>query len=557
MKNIVQLFVESTLNISVIRTFFFLSAICKNGCVNGICVAPNTCSCKEGWQGSNCTIECEDGWYGEGCKMYCSCKNGAICDKKNGICYCAPGFVGTFCESACPNESYGRNCDNECKCLNGGLCNQSDETCICPPGYIGEKCERQCEEGFYGEQCNGNCSCNELSTIFCSHVDGKCMCIPGWKGDSCSKRCDLNTWGVHCSNKCNCPFNSICDPITGKCTCRPGWYGPQCEEKCPAGFFGKECKMKCPDCVVQTGTCHHVTGWCSCPAGARGSNCDLECPDNKYGDNCDNDCLCANNSTCDPITGNCSCTPGWIGEDCSLPCPLGFYGLNCSFICHCADNSTCDFINGTCKCEGDSNNPICMNQMAQNFNSSTIINETAFSNLSIILLDASVVFGILLFVFFVFCITRKLRRPTLNLHKEDASTAGAFQETSSPSISSFRFTNPNYVSADILRKFNKRSSELFPASIIHQKDDDVAVSDEEFGIPDCDKASSMKRSNIKVCNELSRKESKGEVTSPQIRYSKSAQIFCFPPDETSSQENVYADVEYETRNYEKSEESVK
>lgn len=535
-------------------------AVCKDGCFNGKCVKPNSCSCSDGWRGSNCSLECEDGWYGEGCKMYCSCKNGAICDKKNGICYCPPGFVGTFCESICPNESYGKHCENECKCLNGGRCNLSELTCDCPPGYIGEHCEKQCEEGFYGTECSGNCTCNEQSTVFCNPIDGKCMCVPGWRGDSCFKKCDLNTWGVHCSNKCECPFNAMCDHISGNCSCRPGWHGPQCEEKCPVGFFGKECKMKCPDCLLQSGSCHHVTGWCNCPAGARGSNCDLECPDNKYGDNCNNDCTCTNNSTCDPITGNCLCMPGWIGEDCSLPCSTGFYGLNCSFICNCTDNYTCDFIDGTCKCEDDSEDPLCTNKMVQNYNTSTFTDEAlAFSDLSIILLEGSLVVGLILFIFFVFCIFKNIKRPTSSLHNENTSTTNVIPVSRSPKNTSFRFTNPNYESKDILENFNKRSSQLFPSANNFKKDEDIELGGVEFGIPDCDKASSKTKSNISIYfnNDLSKKESKGEVISPQITYSNSAQIICFSQDEANAQENVYADVEYETRDSKKSEDAMK
>ncbi|GFY45367.1 hypothetical protein TNIN_359202 [Trichonephila inaurata madagascariensis] len=276
---------------------------------------------------------------------------------------------------------------------------------------------------------------------------------------------------------------------------------------------GKECKMKCPDCLLQTGTCHHVTGWCSCPAGARGSNCDLECPHNKYGENCNNDCLCTNNGTCDPINGNCSCTPGWIGEDCSLPCPVGFYGLNCSFICNC-----------------------------------TFTNEAhALSELSIMFLEGSLIAGLFLFVFFVFCIFKNVKRPTSRSRNERSSTTNVPRHSSSQKV------------IDFLETFNKRSSERLPTANNCKKDEDSELGGEEFKIPDCDKASSKKKSNIAIYidAELTKRESNGEVITPQIRYSKTGQIFCFSNGETNPEENVYADVEYGTRNSEKSEEAVK
>ncbi|GFY57033.1 hypothetical protein TNIN_206403, partial [Trichonephila inaurata madagascariensis] len=228
-------------------------------------------------------------------------------------------------------------------------------------------------------------------------------------------------------------------------------------------------------------------------------------------------------------------------------CPVGFYGLNCSFICNCTNDYACDFIDGTCKCDENSSDLLCRN-MIQNFNISTFTNEAhALSELSIMFLEGSLIAGLFLFVFFVFCIFKNVKRPTSRSRNERSSTTNVPRHSSSQKV------------IDFLETFNKRSSERLPTANNCKKDEDSELGGEEFKIPDCDKASSKKKSNIAIYidAELTKRESNGEVITPQIRYSKTGQIFCFSNGETNPEENVYADVEYGTRNTEKSEEAVK
>ncbi|GIY69490.1 protein draper [Caerostris darwini] len=526
------------------------SAVCEIECVHGKCVKPNTCVCEDGWQGFNCSSECEDGWYGEDCKMYCTCQHGATCDKRNGSCHCAPGFAGKFCESACPYQSEGKNCENECKCKNGGECNLTNGTCDCRPGYIGKQCEKQCQEGSYGKDCKGLCACNDLSTVFCSHTDGKCMCVPGWEGDSCFKKCGLNTWGLHCDNKCECPHNAVCDHITGECSCRPGWHGSKCEEKCSVGYFGNDCKMRCPDCMFLPGTCHHVSGWCSCPAGARGSNCDLECPENTYGENCENECICVNNSTCDSVTGNCTCAQGWIGQDCSMPCPKGFYGLNCSFACNCTENYACDAVDGTCACDDEFLDVLCINDFNQSTEFNSNVNGSPpLSDSMTFIIAACVFLGLFLLIFFAVYVTKKMKRSSLSLRKEETSTTNVVQECGSPSISSYRFMNPNYDSTEAMETINMDSIDMPSVmnNLSDMNDETFEFGGEEFGIPDCEKASSLMKSNIEVLSdkETSRKNTKCEAVSATEFSSTSTAVVHVEPEDRSLEDNsIYAEVEY-------------
>ena len=85
--------------------------VCKNKCVNGHRVAPNTCRCNDGWNGTAC----------EQCIAYPGCKNGR-CKIMHGkpmplTCDCEPGFIGMFCNI---DAEFCRKHVNICK--NGGTC---------------------------------------------------------------------------------------------------------------------------------------------------------------------------------------------------------------------------------------------------------------------------------------------------------------------------------------------------------------------------------------------------------------------------------------------------
>ncbi|GFV74124.1 hypothetical protein TNCV_4510302 [Trichonephila clavipes] len=210
------------------------------------------------------------------------------------------------------------------------------------------------------------------------------------------------------------------------------------------------------------------------------------------------------------------------------PCPIGFYGLNCSFICNCIDDYACDFIDGTCKCDENSNDLLCRN-LIQNLNISTYTNEAhALSELSIMFLEGSLIAGLFLFVFFVFCIFKNIKRPTSRSRNERSSTTNVPRHSSSQKV------------IDFLETFNKRTSERPPTANNCKKDEDSELGGEEFRIPDCDKASSKKKSNIAIYidTELTKRESNGEVITPQIRYSKTEEILDIPSETPIASTNV-------------------
>lgn len=131
-------------------------------CYNmGSCVAPDVCSCPDGYDGSDCkTPLCRHKLPNA---TVVSCMNGGSCDAKDN-CTCPSwdsllpalypdikatktGYTGTACQiPICVQGDYDETCtevepgSEGCyRCLNGGLCTAPD-TCTCADGWTGYDC---------------------------------------------------------------------------------------------------------------------------------------------------------------------------------------------------------------------------------------------------------------------------------------------------------------------------------------------------------------------------------------------------------------------------------
>ncbi|XP_068631467.1 von Willebrand factor D and EGF domain-containing protein-like [Battus philenor] len=195
---------------------------CEYDCINGDCVEPNVCKCKEGYQNEtewSCTpicdaclngdciaphdCRCHDGFKNESgvCSPICKqpCTNG-FCSAPD-ICSCNPGYkeqIGVDgsikCEPICTES-----CDN-------GFC-ESPENCACLPGYFiantsrftcYKECDGPCDNGVC--TVNGVCECDhdfKLESGTCVSIVQKVDC--------------LNCTG-NCSGVCGCADNSDCAP---------------------------------------------------------------------------------------------------------------------------------------------------------------------------------------------------------------------------------------------------------------------------------------------------------------------------------------------------------
>ena len=202
------LYVADTGN-HVLRT---MTATCSQPCENGgLCVAPETCRCKAGWGGFDCTLPMCD----------TPCPRDQFCIGNN-RCACKPGFSGPDCGTPlCVQE-----------CLNGGSCSRPD-TCACTPGVCVCVCVCVCVS-----VCVCVCCVCVLCVCVCvcvvcvlfsgeravilfmwviTHTHVRCCVVPGWYGFDCSIPLCLRT----CGNGGNCTAPSTC-------TCPSEWGGQTC-----------------------------------------------------------------------------------------------------------------------------------------------------------------------------------------------------------------------------------------------------------------------------------------------------------------------------------------
>ncbi|XP_062710528.1 uncharacterized protein LOC109409735 isoform X2 [Aedes albopictus] len=322
---------------------------CSNGCKHGVCIAPETCKCNEGYAGKICNINCPPNRWGSDCSQLCQCKNNSTCKAQDGSCACQKGYRGDHCEYQCPSDRFGQDCAEVCQCQNGGKCDPVSGECYCAPGFTGPLCAERCPEGKHGEQCRSDCRCQNGGS--CDSQTGECICPAGYTGSVCANRCQGQRYGLRCEQKCECFNGADCNHVTGECICSPGFMGSKCLDSCPHNTYGYNCTEECR--CLNGAVCDSATGKCSCSAGWMGADCRLRiCPDDRFGENCTGQCECDRNNTkmCHPWTGKCHCNPGWSSTLCDRPCPFLRYGQDCLIHCNCKNNSPCNHIDGTCNC---------------------------------------------------------------------------------------------------------------------------------------------------------------------------------------------------------------
>lgn len=134
-------------------------------CYNlGSCIAPDTCSCKDGYGGFDChTPLCR---HQQASGEVVGCQNGGVCTSKD-ECHCIQiesilwkahadakrgltGYMGTDCSMPmCVQGDYDPNCDSPIsalgregcfRCANGGVCVAPD-VCKCAEGWSGYDCQ--------------------------------------------------------------------------------------------------------------------------------------------------------------------------------------------------------------------------------------------------------------------------------------------------------------------------------------------------------------------------------------------------------------------------------
>ncbi|CAL1275690.1 unnamed protein product, partial [Larinioides sclopetarius] len=182
---------------------------CKHG---GTCTNTGhgsyTCTCAEGYNGTNCEEEIDD------C-LHQPCLNGGTCcvhKHDSYSCICPTGFTGDNCESDIDDCL-----DNPC--LNGGSCvdDVNSFRCACVPGFMGSLCQTNVDDCLT-KPCSNGGTCHDLIN------DYSCDCRPGFEGKDCSVNVD------ECQSN-PCLNGGTCEDLVDEfvCHCASGFRGKQCQ----------------------------------------------------------------------------------------------------------------------------------------------------------------------------------------------------------------------------------------------------------------------------------------------------------------------------------------
>ncbi|XP_029160414.1 fibrillin-2-like [Nylanderia fulva] len=325
-------------------------AICKNLCIHGKCIAPDTCACDTGYELDPenifiCKPKCE-----HGC-LYGTCvrPNQCICDRG----YSLENPSKPKCEPICSVPCVMGTCvaPESCSCFEGyGLFENSTYNCqpVCEKACFNGNCTAPgvctCNKGFRlsGDEsmkhvCEPYCeiSCEPFGTCTAPNV---CTCFEGYRlaNKTQVKKIDMQ----------NFADNSVCEPICdtecingfcsapNRCSCNIGYQ--------PSDKFANICEPICGYCI--NGVCS-APEICTCNKGYRPSNV---CKDMRFLKTIE-PCSTPNRSTthCEPI-----CNPSCENSICVKPgvcdCYSGYskstHSINvCDPICHqgCNENEIC------------------------------------------------------------------------------------------------------------------------------------------------------------------------------------------------------------------------
>nr|XP_012228105.1 PREDICTED: fibrillin-1-like [Linepithema humile] len=342
--------------------------ICSEACVNGICVAPEICSCFEGYAflGNSKYI----------CEPVCEkvCINGKC--TKPGVCTCNDKFhliewpkhilCMPHCETSC--EPFGKcTAPNVCSCYEGYQLDNTTQTeqnsmkhfadnsvCkpICLTACVNAFCSAPstctCNIGYDKSDnnptvCKPICSHNCVNS-FCSAPE-TCTCNEGYKHSSsdniCDPFCKTDCINGHCSapDKCTCNFGyrptdgnytNICEPI-----CNPSCKNGICVQpdvcNCDLGYRQSThstnvCDPVCHSTCETNGICE-APDLCVCKNGYRMVYYDEKNVPFQCEPICSIEC---GNGTC-TAPDICTCSDGYQNAKTGT----------CEPICSICDNGTC------------------------------------------------------------------------------------------------------------------------------------------------------------------------------------------------------------------------
>ncbi|ODM95701.1 Protein kinase C-binding protein NELL2 [Orchesella cincta] len=209
--------------------------ICNQTCENGgICIAPDVCSCRAGWDGAKCETDIDECFQERNSSLETGalCPANALCVNKPGwyLCQCMDGFQASLAQSgeaqcidinecseddACP---VGLECVNtvgsyECRC--------SSEDHHCSSGCWNEGRLHPSGSNWFRQDCS-ICNCESTDNISCSP----------YSEDLCSQICSPSSLNMtdenplQCCNKCASPnITTVVSPsISNLKTCQHQLY---------------------------------------------------------------------------------------------------------------------------------------------------------------------------------------------------------------------------------------------------------------------------------------------------------------------------------------------